>query len=73
MPASCWCSPCDGWKGSTAKRSAARTGFELDALVGEPLQRMVAQGLLADDAGRVRLTREGLFVSDAIWPHFLRA
>jgi oxygen-independent coproporphyrinogen-3 oxidase len=51
---------------------AARTGFELDALVGEPLDRMVALGLLEDDGGRVRLTRKGLFVSDAIWPHFLR-
>ncbi len=51
---------------------AAQTGFELDALVGEPLARMVSLGLLEDDSRRVWLTREGLFVSDAIWPHFLR-
>jgi oxygen-independent coproporphyrinogen-3 oxidase len=49
-----------------------KTGFALEALVGEPLARMVGRGLLADDGRRVRLTREGLFVSDAIWPHFLR-
>jgi oxygen-independent coproporphyrinogen-3 oxidase len=52
---------------------AAQTGHEIDALVGEPLARMVAHGLLEDDGRNVRLTREGLFVSDAIWPHFLRA
>ena len=51
----------------------AQTGFALDALVGDALARMVALGLLPDDGRRVRLTREGLFVSDAIWPHFLRA
>jgi oxygen-independent coproporphyrinogen-3 oxidase len=51
---------------------AVDTGYEIDALVGEPLARMVSLGLLKDDGCRVRLTREGLFVSDAIWPHFLR-
>jgi hypothetical protein len=28
-------------------------------------------GLLDDDGERLRLTREGLFVSDAIWPELL--
>jgi oxygen-independent coproporphyrinogen-3 oxidase len=50
-----------------------RTGFEINQLVGEPLERFVGLGLLSDDGQRVKLTREGLFVSDAIWPHFLRA
>jgi oxygen-independent coproporphyrinogen III oxidase len=50
----------------------AKTGFQLDTLVGEPLSRMTELGLLVDDGERVRLTREGLFVSDAIWPKFLR-
>ncbi len=52
---------------------AAHSGFDLDELAGEPLGRMVAEGLLYDDGSRVRLTRAGLLVSDAIWPHFLRA
>jgi oxygen-independent coproporphyrinogen-3 oxidase len=52
---------------------AHRSGFALDALAGDAMARMVALGLLQDDGRRVRLTREGLFVSDAIWPHFLRA
>lgn len=51
---------------------AARTGFELDRLVGRQLDRHIALGFLADGEGRIRLTREGLFVSDAIWPDFLR-
>ncbi len=51
---------------------AARTGFEIDTLVREPLAQMVSHGLLQDDGLRVRLNRAGLFVSDAIWPHFLR-
>jgi oxygen-independent coproporphyrinogen-3 oxidase len=51
---------------------AARTGFQLDTLIGEPLDRMVSLGLIASDGPSVRLTREGIFVSDAIWPHFLR-
>ena len=51
---------------------AERTGFDVDALVGEPLKRFVALGLLEDDGRRVKLSREGLFVSDSIWPHFLR-
>jgi len=52
---------------------ASRTGFEVEALVGKPLDRMLSLGLLAAEGTRVRLTREGLFVSDAIWPHFLGA
>jgi hypothetical protein len=27
--------------------------------------------LLSDDGSRVKLTREGLFVSDALWPELL--
>ena len=50
---------------------ARATGFEIDALVGEPLRKFVALGLLADDGEQIRLTREGLFVSDALWPEML--
>jgi oxygen-independent coproporphyrinogen-3 oxidase len=49
----------------------ARSGFELDTLVGVPLCHHVALGLLSDDGDRIRLTREGLFISDAIWPQLL--
>ncbi|MBI2826024.1 MAG: radical SAM family heme chaperone HemW [Planctomycetia bacterium] len=52
---------------------AARTGYDVDALAGAALPDFVARGLLADDGRTVRLTREGLLVSDALWPKFLRA
>ena len=51
---------------------AARTGYEVDALVDDVLAGFVAHGLLSDDGCTIRLTREGLFVSDALWPKFLR-
>lgn len=49
-----------------------RTGYELDQLVGSKLTDHVMAGRLIDDGRCVRLSREGLFVSDAIWPDFLR-
>lgn len=48
-----------------------RTGHSVDALAGDAIRRFVAQGLLADDGQRVRLTREGLLVSDGVWPELL--
>ncbi len=51
---------------------ADRSGFDLDLLAGDALPRFVERGLLADEGNRVRLTRAGLFVSDSIWPYFLK-
>jgi oxygen-independent coproporphyrinogen III oxidase len=48
-----------------------RSGIEVDDLVAAPLQKFVGLGLLSDDGERICLTREGLFVSDAIWPEML--
>ncbi len=50
---------------------AARTGRSLDALAGAAIARFVQLGLLSDDGERVKLTREGLMVSDAMWPEML--
>jgi oxygen-independent coproporphyrinogen III oxidase len=49
------------------------TGEEIDRLVGPRLTEFVRLGLLEDCGDVIRLTRAGLFVSDSIWPHFLRA
>jgi oxygen-independent coproporphyrinogen-3 oxidase len=58
-------------EGVSRQQFRRRTGIEVDELVNGPLQKFVAMGLLADDGEWVRLTREGLFVSDAIWPELL--
>lgn len=59
-------------EGISRDQFARSTGFEIDKLIGEALRRHVESGLIEDARDRVRLTREGLFVSDAIWPDFLR-
>ena len=58
-------------EGVSRRDFARRTGYEIDELVAAPLRKFVDLGLLADDGERIRLTREGLFVSDAIWPEML--
>lgn len=49
----------------------ARTGYAVDELAGEQIARFVALGLLLDDGQTIRLTREGLLVSDSLWPDML--
>ncbi|HUG67953.1 MAG TPA: radical SAM family heme chaperone HemW [Pirellulaceae bacterium] len=49
----------------------SQTGFEIDQLVGESLAEFASRDLLEDTGSRIRLTRQGLLVSDSIWPHFL--
>lgn len=44
----------------------SRTGFDLDALAGEVIERFVGRGLLEDDGHRVRLSREGVFLADIV-------
>jgi oxygen-independent coproporphyrinogen-3 oxidase len=57
--------------GVTRRDFAERTAYSIDELVAAPLRKFVELGLLADDGERIRLTRDGLFVSDAIWPEML--
>ena len=47
------------------------SGFDLDALAGESVRRWVDRGLATDDGDHVRLTREGLLVSDTLWADVL--
>jgi oxygen-independent coproporphyrinogen-3 oxidase len=51
---------------------AQATGYTVEALGGVALRRHLEMGTLRHADGRLQLTREGLFVSDAIWPDFLR-
>lgn len=50
---------------------AEEAGYAIDALAGPAIERLVGLGMLEDDGQRVRLTRDGLLVSDAIWPELL--
>ncbi len=58
-------------RGVDKQAFAAAAGFDVDELAGATIARFAALGLLADDEHNVRLTREGLFVSDALWPELL--
>lgn len=58
-------------EGVDQRSFAAATGFEIDQLVGKSLAELVSTNLLEDTGSRIRLTRQGLLVSDSIWPTFL--
>lgn len=47
------------------------TGYTIDELAGAAIERFVEFDLLADTGQQIRLTREGLLVSDAMWPEML--
>ena len=59
-------------EGIDVNQFAAATGFAAEQLGGDSLQQFLNHGLLNLTAGRLKLTRRGLLVSDAIWPAFLR-
>jgi oxygen-independent coproporphyrinogen-3 oxidase len=50
---------------------ASTSGHELDELAGSAIRKFTELKLLSDDGSHVKLTREGLFVSDALWPELL--
>src|SRR5262249_37906983 len=53
--------------GGVARRGfREQTGFDLDALAGPAIERHVALGLMEDSGERVRLTRQGKYVADAL-------
>jgi putative oxygen-independent coproporphyrinogen III oxidase len=58
-------------EGVSRREFAERTGYEIEDLIAKPQAKFVGLGLLESDGDRLRLTREGLFVSDAIWPEML--
>ena len=46
-------------------------GVSMEQIYGEVIQENIAQGLLADDAGYVCLTREGMDLSNYVMAQFL--
>jgi oxygen-independent coproporphyrinogen-3 oxidase len=51
---------------------ARETGYSVDVLGDDALQRFVAQGFLQRTEQTLQLTRRGLLISDSLWPHFLK-
>jgi oxygen-independent coproporphyrinogen-3 oxidase len=47
-------------------------GVKIEELVGSELEAILGMGLLEWTGDWLRLTRDGLFVSDSIWSRFLR-
>jgi oxygen-independent coproporphyrinogen III oxidase len=48
-----------------------RTGFDIDELAGTAIERYATSGFLEDDGGRLRLSREGVFMADQVMAAFL--
>lgn len=57
--------------GVNRRQFAAQTGFEIDSLAGKSIAKYVDLGLLVDDGACLRLSREGLLISDSLWPELL--
>ena len=49
----------------------SRTGYTIDTLAGKQIAQFVELGLLEDNGQTIRLSREGLLVSDSLWPELL--
>jgi len=58
-------------RGITPAWFKSTTGFDLKTLGGTQLDRLIQLGLLAWHDDYLRLTEEGLLVSDSIWPELL--
>jgi len=59
-------------EGVDKRAFAARTGYDVAELAGQPIREFVELGLMCDERDRLRLSREGLFISDSLWPKILR-
>ncbi len=59
-------------EGVDRREFAARTGFEAGELAPREIRQFLDRGLFIEEEGRLRLTREGLYVSDSLWPRILR-
>jgi oxygen-independent coproporphyrinogen-3 oxidase len=53
-------------EGIQCPRFLEQTGFELDAIAGEAIERNVTRGLLEINGDNVRMTRQGKYVADAV-------
>lgn len=59
-------------QGVTRDDFNVRAGFSVDELGGAALADFIDRGLVLDRDNRIRLSRDGLLVSDALWTRLLR-
>jgi oxygen-independent coproporphyrinogen-3 oxidase len=57
--------------GVNRQEFSAKSGYTIEALAAPALQRLIEQNLLEDNGATLRLTRKGLYISDALWPELL--
>jgi oxygen-independent coproporphyrinogen-3 oxidase len=57
--------------GLDLREFSRETGFSVERLGGEALQRFIEQGFLERTGTSLRLTRRGLLISDSLWPYLL--
>ena len=50
---------------------ARASGFTVEQLAARPIERWLATGLAEENGSTIRLTREGLLVSDSLWAEVL--
>ena len=58
-------------EGINCNEFAKQTGFTLEELAGKAIERFISAGLLTRDQSQLRVTREGLMMSDSMWPDLL--
>ena len=58
-------------EGINCKEFVKQTGFTLEELAGRAIERFISEGLLTRDLSQLRVTREGLMMSDSMWPDLL--
>lgn len=58
-------------EGIDAQRFQEQAGYSLEQLAGAQITKFVELGLLEQTDSTLRLTQEGLLVSDSLWPEFL--
>jgi oxygen-independent coproporphyrinogen-3 oxidase len=58
-------------EGVASDQFLAETGFDLASMGGEAIARFVDEGWLEWRDARLRLTRDGLLISDSLWPELL--
>jgi oxygen-independent coproporphyrinogen-3 oxidase len=57
--------------GVSRRQFRVRTSLNATTWSPCPLRKFIDLGMLVDDGEQIRITREGLFVSDAMWPEML--